>query len=312
MQDRQENKLSMYLAVQKVCTDNNGVWSGLPAFVSSFSAFEGKIADIEAVRLIQEQDTTGIAVDKTELREDLVNKVIEVSTAVQAYASENEDNELLESVNYSRSELLQCRDTILHDRSQLIHDKADAIIGSLGDYGVVAGDLSDLQTLIDDYVAIIPKPRTATSSKKTATEDLELHFKEADGILRNRLDKLSEQFRTSDPEFYTTFHNARMIVDSGITGSILRGSVKDSTTGDRIVGAMVEIAELEVSRKTSGSGRYSFKRVRPGIYTIRSSAKGYEAKEINDVEIAESQLNELDIELDRVVEQLPEPELQGE
>ena len=71
MQDRQENKLSMYLAVQKVCTDNNGVWSGLPAFVSSFSAFEGKIADIEAVRLIQEQDTTGIAVDKTELREDL-------------------------------------------------------------------------------------------------------------------------------------------------------------------------------------------------------------------------------------------------
>ncbi len=265
------------------------------------------MADIEAVRLIQEQDTTGIAVDKSELREYLVNKVIEVSTAVQAYASENGDNELLESVNYSRSELLQCRDTILHDRSQLINDKADAIIGSLGDYGVVAGDLSDLQTLIDDYVAIIPKPRTATSSKKTATEDLDLHFRKADGILKNRLDKLSEQFRTSDPEFFTTFHNARIIVDSGVAGSILRGSVKDSTTGDRIVGAMVEIAELDVSRKTSGSGRYSFKRVRPGIYTIRSSAKGYEAKEINDFEIAESQLNELDIELDRVVEQLPEP-----
>ncbi len=309
MNDQQENKLSMYLAVQKVCADNNSVWSGLPAFVASFSSFEDKISDIEDVRLIQEQDTTGIAKDKTVLKEELVDKAIEVSTAVQAYASDNGDNELLESLNFSRSVLLNGRDTELQNKCQTIHDNANAIVGSLSDYGIAAADLTELQSKIDDYAAIIPKPRTATSNKKTATEDITLHLKEADSLLNDKLDKLIEQFKTSDAEFYSTYFNARLIVDLGRSGSTLRGTVTDSTTSDRVLGATVEILETEDSRNVNGQGKYSFKQVRPGIYTVRATAEGYEVKEIPEAEIIEGQLNVLDIELDRVIQEpLPEPD----
>ena len=311
MKDNLENKLSMYLAVQKVCADNNSVWSGLPAFATSFSAFESKIGDIESVRLIQEQDTTGIAIDKSVLKDELADKAIEVSTAVHAYATEIGDNELLESINYSRSELLKGRDTELQSKCQIIHDKADAIVGSLGDYGIVAADLTELQGRIDDYSEIIPKPRTAISNKKTATEDLSLHFQEADGLLKDKLDKLIEQFKTSDAEFYTTYFNARLIVDLGRSGSALRGTVTDSSTGDRVVGATIEILETQDSRNANKQGKYGFKQLRPGTYTVQATAKGYEAKQIPAVEIAEGQLNVLDIELDRAVkEPLPEPEQQ--
>ena len=127
------------------------------------------------------------------------------------------------------------RDTEVHTKCQLIHDKADPIIGSLADYGLVAADLTDLQSKIDSYMDIIPKPRTAISNKKTATSDLTIHFTEADSLLNDMLDKLMEQYKTSDAEFYITYFNARLIVDLGRSGSALRGTVTDSSTGDRIV-----------------------------------------------------------------------------
>jgi len=40
MTDRQENKLSMYLAVQGVCNRHKSVWSGLKAFADAFGELE--------------------------------------------------------------------------------------------------------------------------------------------------------------------------------------------------------------------------------------------------------------------------------
>lgn len=47
---KQENKRSMYIAVQKVRNKNNSVWSGLPAFVTAFGEFETTIAYIDIQR----------------------------------------------------------------------------------------------------------------------------------------------------------------------------------------------------------------------------------------------------------------------
>ena len=107
MKDHLENKLSMYLAVQKVCADNTSVWSSLPAYATSFSTFEGKISNIESVRLIQEQDTTGIAVDKSVSKDELVDKAIEVSTSIHAYAVALGNNELLESITFQGANWLE-------------------------------------------------------------------------------------------------------------------------------------------------------------------------------------------------------------
>jgi hypothetical protein len=39
MNDIQENKLSMYLSVQKVCNKRSGDWGELPAFITAFARF---------------------------------------------------------------------------------------------------------------------------------------------------------------------------------------------------------------------------------------------------------------------------------
>ncbi len=215
MTDKQDNKRSMYIAVQSVCNSNNSTWSGLPAFVSTFGDFETTVANIDSQRQVQEGKTTGITENKQKEEDEMIQITLEIASAVHAYASINDDNELRNKVSYSPSYLLNSRDNILKDICQLIHDEANKVIANLADYGKTADDLTQLQKEIDDYAAILAKPRTAIGTRATATTHLVELFKQCDDILKNRLDKLMVSYKNSEPVFYQTYQSARNIVDLG-------------------------------------------------------------------------------------------------
>lgn len=216
MTDNQENKLSMGLVVQRVVNDNNSIWSGLPAFVRAFSDFEGIVADINDNRVLQEKDTKGVTIDKQGAEDVLIEKTVEVSSGVYAYAVEINDNTLKESVNYSPSFLSNVRDTILRDICQLIYDEANAVIGNLADYSVLPADLTDLQDKINDYNEAIPEPREAITDRSTATKELKILFERFDVVLNDRMDKLVNMFKKDSPKFHRQYNSARIIVDLGI------------------------------------------------------------------------------------------------
>jgi hypothetical protein len=50
---------------------------------------------------------------------------------------------------------------------------------------------------------------------KSATTAIGGLFKDTDAILKNKLDKLILSFRITNPDFYTNYLNARIIVDLG-------------------------------------------------------------------------------------------------
>lgn len=215
MTDKQENKRSMYIAVQKVCNQNNSVWSGLSAFVTAFGKFETVITGIDAQRQIQEGKTTGITENKQKEEDEMIQASVEIAAAVYAYAPKIDDNELKQKVNYTPSDLLRSRDTILKDICQTIHDEANTVITDLADYGKTPADLAQQQKEIDDFTAILTKPRTAIGTRATATTKLVEHFQQGDDLLSNQLDKLMVNYQTSNKAFYNKYHSARIIVDLG-------------------------------------------------------------------------------------------------
>jgi len=218
MTDEQENKLSMGLAVQKVVNQNNGIWSGLPAFVTAFGDYETIIQDIQSNRVVQEMDTRGVTLDKAGAEAVLIEKTLVVSTGTYAYAVATNNNTLKEKVNYSPSDLRRSRDTILRDICQLIHDEANAVIGDLADYGILPADLTDLQNKIDAYNNAIAAPREAITDRSRATEELKEFFKLMDVVLNDRIDKIMEQFKKDNPKFHRQYFNARIIIDLGRGG----------------------------------------------------------------------------------------------
>ena len=216
MKSNQENKLSMYYAVQRVCAANNLVWGGLPAFVSGFNDFKTSIGKIETILKAQERGILGVAKDKDAIQDSMIDLSLRVAGAVFAYASDTSNLTLKGKVNYSRSELKRVRDSISGQRCQVIADEANTVIGVLATYGIVPADITLLRAKIIDFTNALSAPRTAIAERKGATDELTKQVRKTDVLLKEKLDKLIEKFKVSSVDFYKLYFDARRIVDIGV------------------------------------------------------------------------------------------------
>ena len=225
MNDVQENKLSMYLAIKTVLMDNDSIWTGFPAFVSAVVDFGEKLEGIILAVERQETAITGVRSDKLVAQELMITSALAVSGSVFAYASATNNQTLKEAVNYSYSSLRYVRDTISAERCKIIHSQALAEVANLADYGITAATLTELDELIDSFADLLPAPRVAITSRKGATSGLVDLIKDIDLILNERLDMLMPQFKESNLEFYKHYFDSRLIAGA-------RRSSDDGDGGD--------------------------------------------------------------------------------
>lgn len=240
MNNKQENKLSMYNAVKRVLTLFESRWGAMAGFSRAVTSFYGRIDAIERTGANQEKKITGIATDKQDLKESLVEIALRVAGAVHAYAFETENDELGESVDYQRTDLTHMRDELLDQRCSNIHAAATEHISSLADFGITPTVLDSLRDAINAFHEKSPQPRTAISTRSTYTESLVENFDRTDLILTEQLDRLMLQFKRSDStsapspapagsptgatpspapapstDFYELYFQAREIIDLG-------------------------------------------------------------------------------------------------
>lgn len=214
MDARKENKLSSYKAVETVLDENQNIWQGLVAFVAAVAAFKTSIQTINGLEQSRNGGTKGVTASKQAKRDAMSAAALEVAGGVRAYASANDDKELLAKVDYSASDFRNARDTEAATICQGIRDTANANVANLADCGVTANDLAALQTKINAYNAAIGKPRTKLSTNRAAGAMMDAEFDAADKVLDEQLDGLIEKYKVSQPSFYQAYVAAREIVDN--------------------------------------------------------------------------------------------------
>ncbi|HEY5892179.1 MAG TPA: hypothetical protein VIT91_03015 [Chthoniobacterales bacterium] len=106
-------------------------------------------------------------------------------------------------MNFSRSTFLNQRDVEMEGAAERIHSEATTRLASLADYGVTAAALEELEDDIDAYAAIAESPRIGIAGRKTITNQLAEEFRKAESILKDILDRLALQFKTTNPESST-------------------------------------------------------------------------------------------------------------
>ena len=215
MTSKQENKLSMFLAVKAVCDRNNTTWQTLQAFVDGYADFGVRVTNIQNLAQSQAVDSTGLSADKEQLRRTMANATAEVALATNAYAKKVKNNDLIAKTNVSVSTFMDGRDTLAATNALNIHAAATENLANLAPYGVTAAKLTALKAKIDAYSASISKPRDAVASGSTATAQMAAEFDAADAALNDQLDALVPQFTTANAKFVEDYNNARIIVDSG-------------------------------------------------------------------------------------------------
>ena len=205
----------MYNTVIAVLEKNSGTWKEMPAFSRAYEAFKGTVGKINTVRTVQ-AGNKGVAMDKAAIKAALAEKALQVGGAIQAYADSSDNQTLREAVSFTLSELMKSRDGVMSDRSKLVHDKAKLHATALAEYGITKTDILALKAMLDRFNALIVEPRKVISESKTATREIEALMKEASKLLKNRLDKMMLKFKAGAADFYSTYRNARIIIDKGI------------------------------------------------------------------------------------------------
>jgi len=215
MNDRQENKLSMYLAVREVMTDNQALTAGVPAIGAATTALGAEITIIQSLAQTQKQPTQGATQSKRQLRGAMADSAVPVAGAVKALASATNNPELAAEADFTRIDFTSGRDTESASRADIVLALGTANLAALAGYGIVQATLNGLTDAIQAYRNSITRPREVITVTSAATAQLDPAFARADAILKERLDGLMEQFRLTQPAFYFAFQAAREIIDGG-------------------------------------------------------------------------------------------------
>lgn len=219
MTNGQSNKLDMYLVVQDFYEDNQATIDLVLARANAFGQLGTNISAINTAIGGQSSNTTGVAQDKAALRDTLDNIAAVTLASAKAWALANNNNTLAAEFAYPISEIQAVKDDTMqgfcNHRIGLINDN----IATMADYGIDAAAVQAWQDALAAYVAMLESPREAINTRHLHTEALKTLFSNTGKLFKNQLDPLMMVFKLSDPEFYSAYKQARIIIDRGGSGS---------------------------------------------------------------------------------------------
>jgi hypothetical protein len=216
MNDSQENKVSAYLAVQKVLNEEGfkTLWRGIEEFVILVNVFEQNLAKILDLGQVQELNRTGVTILKKTRRNELVKATIRVVYGLSAYAVYRNDTELETVMDFTERDLNKLRDTTLLARCQMVYETAFPLRDLLGRVHLTEEDVEQVGRLRTEFLNVVSAPRIEISIRAAATQDLKTKIKETDRLLKNRIDKVVRGFEIKGAEYVDRYFIARKIVDN--------------------------------------------------------------------------------------------------
>jgi hypothetical protein len=311
MNAHQVDKLNMYYVVKNTCEKYQATWVTNAVFAATYNLWVAKVPLIEQNRDAQTVGTTGITTNTAAKRLIMIDKALFIENRLQSLANVTGNSELLESVQYTATEMKTRRGVDVVSMCNAILLKANANATSLVAYGVTAAMITDLQNAIIDYSTSFAKPKAAKSQTKTATENLLKLFKEAEGLLINRMDLDIEIFKTSKPDFYSQYKTARIVISTGGGGSSVLGSVTSAGSGEPLKGvtftfvagnnglmkATTSETAKPVVKKSAAKGKFRVA-LAEGIYTVRVGKIGFKEQEVV-ITVANGERTNLKVELEK-------------
>ncbi len=210
------NKLLMYWAVIEILAKYKPVWTPIKGFVKVHDLFKAAVEAIQKTSGTSGIKTEEITAGKNAATKAYIADLFNAMSIVSVFVANNNDAAMKSKVDYAESELKDMRPgELLAESLEVI-----AIIKSnqeaLTDLGLQADDVTAIENFIDNFEVITSATRTTITARKTAGAQLRPQFAAASYELKEKLDRLMEQFRKTQPTFYQEYWNAREKVDYGV------------------------------------------------------------------------------------------------
>lgn len=297
----------MFLAVKGYCSISEyaDILNRLKGFTALLALFVAIIEKIQLIREAQEYDFRGVTRTKEQTKALLIKKLLWLIRRLKAYANEKDLLELANAVNYSKSDLESCADTVLTDRSRIITSATDGHMTALtADYNVTPAAITEINTLRDEFIGDVPKPRLGFVNRKTATTALKNALKEGTEKLHAMdviVDMLADSEDETETNIFNGYNSARAIVDIGGRKKknlpTVWGKVIDFGTGLPISNARVSIVGTTMVVVTLEDGTFKFALKNFGLIQIRVEKEGYKTTIEDEVNVT-ADMEEVVIEME--------------
>jgi hypothetical protein len=225
MKSKQKNKLNMYNTVFGVMNDHKEIWTGVFQLKNVFKKFSENLSRLTTLKTAQEIDLQPFLDDVSEKRESLIVLINPVANIILAYANDYKKNELIKKLKLSINKLTKANDLDLIEKSKIIYkvakklskksiketEKSDNKLVSIFDYGLNEKMTIDLNVAKKEFVKSLLALHEAIQNKDLMGKQINSILKKNERLLKNKIDLLLTIFAASNPDFYKTYQEARVI-----------------------------------------------------------------------------------------------------
>jgi len=207
------NKFNMYKVVRDWLRNNRTTVENLPGFTATFEEFSGILDTIAELDKDKTTATGGFSKTKAEARALLEKQMIEMIRILKVYATFNNNQFMLNDIDFTESQLLRTSEQVLLVRSKKVVEHAEAVQAEAESYGLTAERLEALRTSSLQFDERQTTVRNAIVNRKDSGEQLEARMDEVDDLLKGKLDLLMELAQNTHPEMYNQYKASRVIID---------------------------------------------------------------------------------------------------
>nr|WP_321450556.1 hypothetical protein [uncultured Carboxylicivirga sp.] len=213
MNAKQRNKISMFRAVNEVFMAYPDELATIPVLTGYTQLFTDNLATIDEVYQIQQGNTKGVSKLKIKEENEMIEATVQMAGCIFVYAQDNGIPDLKDKCAISSTQLIRMPDEEVKTACLNIYAEAARLGGALTNYGKTPENIAQLKKEIDDFTSLIASPRSAIVTRSQATRELARLITENNDLLRLKVDKLMELFKTTNAKLYNTYKAARVIVD---------------------------------------------------------------------------------------------------
>ena len=220
MDDRLENKISMFGKLVEF-TDQHETDFTQPIFVTLRGKLNTKFTNI--LDEVQQSGTviTGYADQKKIVRKRLYEAAYKVANGlILHYTLVVQDRREVNRVKFLPSVWQLMRDSVFYTTSKLIHGKAAGVgIAALAPYGIIADEITELETQLNAYLDLVFEPMQQVSDRGGSLKKLEERVADMDVFLEDELDVFMNTIKFTNTELFASYEGCRGIDDTGSGGN---------------------------------------------------------------------------------------------
>lgn len=214
MNKTQTKEARMFAATEECMNQNQGKWMNILAI----SLIKDKLTqNIEVLKGLDQKKSSSasnpVTTNKDKMKELLEVKIEVLEGIVRSYAYANGMIELVKKVELLSKGFSKKRETDIEPNVKTFLELVRELQPQMAGYEMTEEMIVDVETTRDQFVALVGTPRTTIIQSSSANNQLAKLVKETKNLLTQQLDNLILRFKTSDPAFYNSYVQSRIVVE---------------------------------------------------------------------------------------------------